>query len=75
VNAAAACLPACLQVLGLARRYQVNIDSSYASLVIAVAVITGFATALDPEVNLMDAATPTLLAYSLTGRVFGRLYQ
>jgi hypothetical protein len=34
----------------------------------------GFASALDPEVNVMDAAAPVLLAYSLTGRAFGRLY-
>jgi hypothetical protein len=34
----------------------------------------GFASALDPEVNVMDAAAPVLVAYSLTGRAFGRLY-
>jgi aarF domain-containing kinase len=62
------------QVLQLARRHHVNIDSSYASLVISVCVIVGFATALDPRVNLMDAATPTLLAYALTGKAVGRLY-
>lgn len=39
-----------------------------------ICVIVGFAAALDPAVNLMDAATPCLLAYSLTGRVAGRLY-
>lgn len=40
----------------------------------AVCVLVGFATSLDPEVNLMDAAAPCLLAHSLTGRVVGRLY-
>jgi hypothetical protein len=34
----------------------------------------GFAVALDPQVNVMDAAAPALMAYALTGRVFGRLY-
>lgn len=42
-------------VLGLARKHGVTIDSCYASLVISVCVLVGFAKALDPEVNLMDA--------------------
>jgi hypothetical protein len=62
------------QVLGLARKHGVAIDSCYASLVISVCVLVGFGKALDPQVNLMDAATPTLLAYALTGKVVGRLY-
>lgn len=62
------------EVLRLARKHHVTIDSSYASLVIAVCVIVGFATSLDPRVNLVDAAVPALLAYGLTGRVTGRLY-
>jgi predicted unusual protein kinase regulating ubiquinone biosynthesis (AarF/ABC1/UbiB family) len=61
-------------VLGLARKHHVSIDSCYASLVISVCVLVGFAKALDPGVNLMDAATPTLLAYAMTGAVVGRLY-
>ncbi|KAF6250401.1 ABC1 family-domain-containing protein [Scenedesmus sp. NREL 46B-D3] len=61
-------------VLGLARKWGVSIDSCYASLVISVCVLVGFAQALDPGVNIMDAATPGLLAYSLTGKVLGRLY-
>eukprot|EP00879_Flechtneria_rotunda_P001554 GHRR01001713.1.p1 GENE.GHRR01001713.1~~GHRR01001713.1.p1 ORF type:complete len:1175 (+),score=492.98 GHRR01001713.1:413-3937(+) len=61
-------------VLGLARKHHISIDSCYASLVISVCVLVGFANALDPGVNLMDAATPTLLAYSMTGKVVGRLY-
>lgn len=61
-------------VLRLARRHEVAIDSCFASLVIAVCVLVGFGASLDPGVNLMDAAAPALLAYSLTGRVVGRLY-
>jgi aarF domain-containing kinase len=61
-------------VLALARRHEVSIDSCYASLVIAVCVIVGFATSLDPRVNLVDAAAPCLLLHSLTGRVMGRMY-
>ena len=37
-------------------------------------MIVGFASSLDPGVNLIDAATPCFLAYILTGRVAGRLY-
>ncbi|EFJ43831.1 hypothetical protein VOLCADRAFT_106661 [Volvox carteri f. nagariensis] len=61
-------------VLRLARKHSVTIDSCYASLVIAVCVIVGFATSLDPWVNLADAAVPAMLAHALTGRVMGRLY-
>ncbi len=61
-------------VLSLASKLEVTIDSSYAALAIGVCVLVGFATSLDPTVNLMDAATPCLLAYALTGRVVGRLY-
>lgn len=61
-------------VLGLASRLEVTVDSAYAGLAIGVCVLVGFASSLDPGVNLMDAATPCLLAYALTGRVVGRLY-
>lgn len=60
--------------LRAARTHEVSIDSSYAALVVGVCVIVGFARALDPNTNLMDAATPSLLAYNLTGRALGRLY-
>jgi aarF domain-containing kinase len=52
----------------------VTIDSSYAALIVGVCVIVGFATALDPELNLMDAATPAFFISDLTGRIAGRLY-
>jgi aarF domain-containing kinase len=61
-------------VLKLARKHEVGIDSSYAALVLGVCVIVGFATSLDPKVNIMDAAIPCLMQYSLTGRITGRLY-
>jgi len=52
----------------------VSIDSSYASLVIAICVLVGFATSLDDNVNIVDAAVPCLLNYFLTGRYMGRMY-
>ena len=61
-------------VLALSRKHAVTIDSCYASLVIAVCVLVGFAASLDPQVNILDAAIPCLLFYSLSGRVSGRLY-
>ena len=61
-------------VLLLARKHEVCIDSSYAALVLGVCVIVGFATGLDPVVNIMDAATPCFFVNQLTGRVRGRLY-
>ncbi|GAX75750.1 hypothetical protein CEUSTIGMA_g3193.t1 [Chlamydomonas eustigma] len=62
------------EVLRISREHEVTVDSSYASLVIGVCVIVGFATSLDPEVNIMDAAAPCLLLHALTGGVMGRLY-
>ena len=61
-------------VLALAREHEVSIESCYATLVIAVCVIVGFAAELDPAVNLVDAAVPCFLMHQLTGRVIGRLY-
>eukprot|EP00798_Chlamydomonas_sp_ICE-L_P015242 gene15242-21324_t len=61
-------------VLRLCSEHEVSVDSSYASLVIAVCVIVGFATSLDPEVNIIDAAASCLLYYNLSGRVMGRMY-
>ena len=60
--------------LQLARRHEVVIDSGYAALVVGVCVIVGFATSLDPRLNLIDAATPAFLIHDLTGRIAGRLY-
>ena len=61
-------------ILQLARQQEVTVDSSYAALVVGVCVIVGFATSLDPRLNLMDAATPAFLMHNLTGRIIGRLY-
>jgi hypothetical protein len=46
---------------------QVTISSCYAALAISVCVLVGLAKSMDEGVNIMDAATPCLLAYSLTG--------
>ncbi|KAK9819987.1 hypothetical protein WJX72_004814 [[Myrmecia] bisecta] len=61
-------------VLHVARQHEVTIDSSYAALVIGVCIIVGFATSMDPRVNLLDAATPAFLYHQLTGQAQGRLY-
>ncbi len=61
-------------MLQLARKHEVTVDSGYAALVIGVCVLVGFATSLDPSLNLMDAAVPAFLVHDLTGRIAGRLY-
>jgi predicted unusual protein kinase regulating ubiquinone biosynthesis (AarF/ABC1/UbiB family) len=48
-------------VLGLARKWGVSIDSCYASLVISVCVLVGFAQALDPGVNIIDAVSGSVI--------------
>jgi len=62
------------ECLRLCRQYEVSVDVEYAELVLGVCIITGFATNLDPEVNLMDAAVPCFFLYNLLGRVSGRVY-
>jgi aarF domain-containing kinase len=62
------------QVLQLCRKHEVTIDSSYASLVVAVCVLVGFARSLDPELSIMDAAIPCLFFYNLVGRIPGGIY-
>eukprot|EP00850_Spirogloea_muscicola_P006997 SM000034S12751 [mRNA] locus=s34:565216:570087:- [translate_table: standard] len=62
------------QVLSLCRKHEVTINATYASLVIAVCVLVGFANALDPKLSIMDAAVPCLFLYNLTGRVIGQVY-
>ena len=61
-------------VLMLCKHHEVHVHSKYASLLLGVCILVGFATGLDPHVNLMDAAIPSLLTYDLTGRLIGRLY-
>jgi predicted unusual protein kinase regulating ubiquinone biosynthesis (AarF/ABC1/UbiB family) len=63
-----------MQVLQLCRKHEVTIDSSYASLVVAVCVLVGFARSLDPELSIMDAAIPCLFFYNLVGRIPGGIY-
>jgi aarF domain-containing kinase len=62
------------QVLQLCRKHEVTIDSSYASLVVAVCVLVGFARSLDPELSIMDAAIPCLFFYNLVGQIPGGIY-
>ena len=61
-------------VLQLARNHEVSIDSGYAALVIGMCIIVGFATSLDPQLNLLDAATPAFFIHNVCGSVVGRLY-
>lgn len=61
-------------VLRLCHKHEVTVDSAYASLVIAVCIIVGFAQTLDPNLSILDAAVPCLFMYNLTGQVMGRIY-
>lgn len=63
-----------LQVLRLCWVHRVTVDSAYASLLVAVCVLVGFAKSLDPDLSILDAAVPCLFVYNLTGQVMGRIY-
>jgi len=61
-------------VMGLFRKYMVSIDGIYASLIVSLCVLVGFAKSLDQNINLFEVATPAVMAYALTGNVVGRLF-
>ena len=62
-------------VMQLFRKHAVSIDGIYASLVVSMCVLVGFATSLDPEINLYEVAAPSVMAFALTGDVMGRLFE
>jgi predicted unusual protein kinase regulating ubiquinone biosynthesis (AarF/ABC1/UbiB family) len=62
------------RILLLVRHHAVSVDAQYASLLLSACIIVGFASGLDSNVNLMDAAIPAFVTYNLTGRFAGRLY-
>ena len=47
----------------------------YASLVVSLCVLVGFATSLDEHLNLFEVAVAAFLSYSVTGDVVGKLYE
>jgi len=62
-------------VMVLLRRHGVSIDAIYASLVISLCVLVGFASALDENLNLFEVAVTAFLSYSVTGDVVGKLFE
>ena len=63
------------RVMGLLRRRGVSVDAVYASLVVSLCVLVGFATSLDEHLNLFEVAVAAFLSYSVTGDVVGKLYE
>jgi aarF domain-containing kinase len=63
------------EIMRLFRKHGVSIDGVYASLVVSLCVLVGFATSLDPQVNLFEVAAPSVMAFALTGDVMGRLFE
>ena len=63
------------EIMQLFRKHSVSIDGIYASLVVSLCVLVGFATSLDPEINLFEVAAPSVMAFALTGNVVGRLFE
>ena len=61
-------------VMVLLRKRNVAIDAVFASLVVSMCVLVGFATALDEELNLFEVAISAFLSWSVTGDVVGKLY-
>ena len=63
------------EIMQLFRKHSVSIDGIYASLIVSLCVLVGFATSLDPEINLFEVAAPSVMAFALTGNVVGRLFE
>lgn len=49
------------QVLALCLRHKVQLESHFASILLAIGVLEGVGRALDPEVDILAAATPVIL--------------
>tara|TARA_B110000977_G_C11039067_1_gene478195 strand:- start:756 stop:1814 length:1059 start_codon:yes stop_codon:yes gene_type:complete len=62
------------RVMTLLRTRNVAIDAVFASLVVSMCVLVGFATALDENLNLFEVAIAAFLSWSVTGDVVGKLY-
>lgn len=61
-------------VMVLLRKHGVSIDAVYASLVVSMCVLVGFANSLDENLNLFEVAISAFLSYSVTGEVVGKLF-
>ena len=62
------------RVLTILRARGVSVDAVFASLVVSMCVLVGFATALDENLNLFEVAISAFLSWSVTGDVAGKLY-
>ena len=54
---------------------RVSIDAVYAALIVSLCVLVGFASALDPRLNMFDVAIAAFVSYSVTGEVVGKLFE
>lgn len=55
------------EVLKLCLRYRVKLESHFASIMLAVGVLEGVGRSLDPQMNILTAATPIIAKSRLTG--------
>lgn len=61
-------------VMSVLRRHGVSIDAVYATLIVSMCVLVGFAKSLDDELNLFEVSISALLSYTVTGDVVGKLF-
>lgn len=50
------------QVFGVLMKYQVKMESNFASVMLAMFVLEGLGRSLDPELNILERARPVLLS-------------
>ena len=49
------------KVLGLCLGYKVKLESHFASILLAIGVLEGVGHSLDPELDILAAATPVIV--------------
>lgn len=61
------------KVLGLCLQYQVKLESHFASVLLAIGVLEGVGRSLDPELDILTAATPIIVKSHLYTTLSKRL--
>jgi aarF domain-containing kinase len=54
-----------MTILNAVRRYNVGIESDFASLVVSIIIVDGLGRSLEPDINLVSASRPYVVAWLL----------
>lgn len=57
------------RVFALCYKHQVKLESRYASFIISVSIMEGLVRQLDPDINILQKATPYIIRAALRGAI------